>query len=128
MYPSILAVIPRSNTLVNEKEAQITIGEKTLLTGDIICFIENNTIDLEPYVSIEKNVTVFGNVYVPGKLDLKGKIHGSTYCNRVYLKTTSGIYENHLLNAEFDASKLPKHYIGSQLIRKGERREVIAWL
>ncbi len=126
-YPSVLGVIRYKIIEDKEQEMDIFIGEECKIVGDIFSYGENSIENVEAYISIDKNTEVTGNVYVNGKLDIKGKIFGSTYCNRFYLKTNSGIYENHLLNAELDATKLPKHYLGSGFLKEGNKKEVLLW-
>lgn len=130
LYPSVLAVIvdPKNEKNEKQEEAHLYIGETCGITGDLICYKENGYHHQEAWLSIDRETTVKGNVYVNGKLDIKGKIHGSTYCQRFFLMTNSGIYENHLLNAELDASKLPKFYLGAPLIKTGSKKEVLQWL
>ncbi|HYG52484.1 MAG TPA: hypothetical protein VD905_16345 [Flavobacteriales bacterium] len=125
-YPTVVTVFPKPE--MNANEPHIYFGEKTEVTGDVLCYTNTGQESTEPYISFDKESTVYGNVYVNGKLDAKGKIYGSTYCVRFYLKTNSGVYENHLLNAEFDASKLPGYYMGVPLLKEGSRKEVMQWL
>jgi len=130
-YPSVIVSYQKKGTNIPEGETeqpQVSIGEKTNITGDIIVWKEKNYQESEAWLSLDKETTVQGNVYVNGRLDVKGKIYGSTYCNRFFLKTNSGIYENHLLNAELDASKLPPYYTGASILHEGVRREVLQWL
>lgn len=126
MYPSLLCVYQTKP--LEDNAIDIYIGEEANIVGDIISIHDKSMTEQEPYISIDKNTQITGNVYVNGKLDIKGKIYGSSYCNRFYLKTNSGIYENHLLNAELDATKLPKHYLGASFLKEGNKKEVLLWL
>jgi hypothetical protein len=128
LYPSVLVVLVKAKPDETNKDPHIYLGEKTEFSGDILCYSNPKENYTETYISLDKETIIYGNVYVNGKLDPKGKIFGSTYCTKFYLKTNSGVYENHLLNAEFDASKLPKHFTGIPLLKEGTRKEVLVWL
>lgn len=130
-YPSVVACMQKKSTtgsVTDTEQPQVSIGEETEVTGDIITWKEKHYLESDAWLSLDKATTIKGNVYVNGRLDVKGRIYGSTYCNRFFLKTASGIYENHLLNAELDASKLPSYYTGAPLLQQGTRREVLQWL
>jgi hypothetical protein len=42
--------------------------------------------------------------------------------------TPSSVYENHLLNATIDVSKLSKHYVGINLVQESKIKKVVKWL
>ena len=67
-------------------------------------------------------------VYVVGYTELKGSIHGSLISSRLLLRTAAATYENHLLNAEIDLSKLPKDFVGSAVLASMPTQRMIKWL
>lgn len=126
-YPSQLILVNSNSKKAQKNNEDILVAENCIIQGDIICYI-NQKIQNESFVSLNKNVTVFGNVYVNGKLDTKAKIYGSTFCQKLFLKTNSGIYENHLLNAVFNAAKLSEKYLGASFLEIPTNKEVVQWL
>jgi len=79
-------------------------------------------------VSIEKGARVEGQIYVDGFADIQGELWGTVWCQKFLLKTASSVYENHLLDAVIDRTKLSEHYVGSAIITSGKKKKTIKWL
>lgn len=94
-----------------EKMTTITLEEKSKLAGGIVFTGEKYPNSLNRLITIEDEAKVVGDVYCYGKVQLKGKIIGTLYADRFYLKTTSTIYENHIVNGEVNSLELPKSFI-----------------
>ena len=61
-------------------------------------------------------------------IELKGDVWGSVYCDKFILSTSSSVYENHLLDATIDFSRLSKHYVGINVLDDAANKKVIKWL
>jgi len=113
----------------NEKEhAQLNIREGTEISGVAFAWQEQVGVRNHLRVSLEKDAIVRGQVYTNGMMDLKGSIYGSLATNGFLLNTPSSVYENHLLNAVVDWSRLSEHFTGINLINESETRNVVQWL
>lgn len=124
-YPSAINIIRTGSSKDN---ITIKIGEDTEILGVIFGYQESNTFRKNLLVSIDKGVKITGQVYVTGSVDLKGQIYGSLYCQKFVLVTPSSVYENHLLNAVIDITKLPASFVGVNLVNKAIRKGVVKWL
>lgn len=105
----------------------ILVGKGTKITG--ILFSHQKVSDLQQtLITMEKETYLTGQVYADGYLDAKGTIYGNATCNKFLLKTASTIYENHLLDATIDLSRLSKHYTGSSIVSSSEHKRIIKFL
>jgi hypothetical protein len=126
LYPSILACL--RNTF-SPFAIYLGLGKKSEVTGCVFADNgETSDIRKNAHISLDENSKVTGQVYSSMSLDLKGNVFGSVCCRTFLLKTSSGVYENHLLNATIDRTELSKHYLGSNLLHPGERKGVLKWL
>lgn len=124
IYPSVAGLI---KTDFKSKQSFIKIGANTLFQG--LIFSHQVIRDLkETLITTDIGSYIEGQVYSDGLLDLKKDVFGSVYCNKFLLMTTSGIYENTLLNVRIDNSKLSRHYIGSSLLSSKNKKSIIKWL
>lgn len=126
LYPSVLACLRNSSS---PAVIYLGLGKKSEVTG---CVLADNggifDIRQNAHISLDENSKVTGQVYSSMSIDLKGSVFGSVYCRTFLLKTSSGVYENHLLNAAIDRTELSKHYLGSNLLSPGRRKGVLKWL
>lgn len=121
-FPSQVMVISES------PEAFIEIEENAGISGAVILLHKKPDKDHEGIIRINKNARINGQVYCNDKVMHQGKIYGSLYCNNFYLRTASSVYENHLLNAEIDFTKLSEYFVGINLLNNTENKEIIRWL
>jgi hypothetical protein len=49
-------------------------------------------------------------------------------CRKFILRTAAAIYENHLLNAQVDYSRLPPQFVGSSLFSSAATKQIAKWL
>lgn len=128
-YPSVAGVIEKRKVQKNEQQPPcIFIGESTEITGAVFALSEEKDAYRTPRVETEKKVTITGDVYVDGELDLKARVTGSVYCQRFMLKTPSSTYENHLLNNEISATGIPGYFSGINLFSNERKKVIVKWL
>lgn len=118
---------PSSLLLENDKPGKVVLEEGVKVFGGLIV-AGNIDAKRHSFLIMKEESEVFGNVYVDGKTSISGSIIGSLYTKGFYLKTTSGIYENYLLDAEIDISKKPKYFIDINLFDEKGKKNVIKWL
>lgn len=125
-YPSVLALLcDESNQETNQK---IVVREQTKLTGAI--FLNKKTFNRnhQAIISISKEVMIQGQIYSSELLDFEGTIYGGVFCQKLLLKTPSSVYENHLLDAIIDRTKLSENFVGVPLTEETKHQRIIKWL
>ncbi|MDC3388577.1 hypothetical protein OAX11_03595 [Flavobacteriaceae bacterium] len=105
-YPSSIFINNDS-----EYKVEVLLEENSKLAGGIVLTGNSYKSSLNRMITIENNATVVGDVYCYGKIQLKGKVIGSVYTDRFYLKTASSIYENYIIGGEINSLDLPSNYI-----------------
>ncbi len=123
-YPSFLGVLKS----IPETGVSISLGKNTILAGGVLLYSSVSTTKTPLKMQMEQSVEVYGTVYCNGFIQHKGAIYGSLFCEGFTLKTASSLYENHLLNATVDYSKLPSDFAGINLIEKPINLKHIKWL
>lgn len=102
-YPSSL--ILRKTTDHSEKYG-INLLENAECRGLIVGIDEKRNFRNVLEMNIDIGAKVVGGAYISGSTQLKGAIHGFLYTNTFHYKSSSANYQNHLIDAEIDRSKL----------------------
>ncbi len=124
-YPSVMGLISKNKT----GSPMLLVGEETEIAGAVFAIQEEKKdIPVLVKVILEKNAKLTGQLYTDGVLDLKGIVYGTVLCSRFILSTPSSVYENHLLNAIIDNSKLSPYYAGIQLTKNVSVKKIVKWL
>ncbi len=123
-YPSFLGVVKSKE----DKSFVMNIGTGSTIAGGVMLYSSTARTSNPLKMKLENSSKIYGTVYCDGYIEHKGNIYGSLYCNGFTLKTAASLYENHLLNAEVDYSKLPKDFIGVNLIGNPVNEKIIKWL
>lgn len=110
-FPSVVCL---SSDQVNN--LFLEVGEASILEGTLIVNQENLSSE-KPFLSINDEALVVGQVYHQGTIELFGEIHGSLYCEGFYMKTKRAYYENHLLDNVIDFHKLPGMFVSLDLLQ-----------
>jgi hypothetical protein len=122
-YPSALGII---RTVRSPDQMILSLGEETKVKGTVLGWQDSYDIRKNLLVSIGKECEITGQVYSNGLLDMQGAVNGNVTASRFLLRTPSSVYENHLLNAVIDITKLPS-YFGGPVMEKGNRR-ILKWI
>ena len=110
-YPSSVCI----NNDDNEKELEIVLEKDSKVAGGIVFTGDSYQSSLNRMVTIEENAELIGDLYCYGKTQLKGKVVGTVYTDRFYLKTPSSVYENYIINGEINVEELPNEFINLPL-------------
>jgi len=124
LYPSVLAVIGIKDTA----SAMLNLGEGSKVMGAVFNYQQKQAVNNRNLLSLSKDSEVYGQVYSNGLLEIKGSVYGSVVCEKFILRTNSSIYENHLLDATVDISKLPEGFIGVSLLKENKDLDILKWL
>jgi len=120
-YPSSIYIAHDS-----ENKIEVLLEDKSKLAGGIVLTGNSYQSSLNRMVTIDKGASVIGDVYCYGKTQLKGKVVGSVYTDRFYLKTASSIYENYIVGGEINRLALPSNFIRLPLfLNKNTNYELI---
>lgn len=124
-YPSVLGVlVTRTDTI----QPYILIKQKAKVAGLVFLYSETTPAVLKPYIKIDKDALICGQLISSCDIQLQGTVQGSVYCNRFILKTPSSYYENNLLDAVVDFTELPKEYVGICAGDNHTQKKIVKWL
>ncbi len=76
---------------------------------------------------LEKETELYSQIYSNGYVELKGSVFGSVVCAKFSLRSNSSLYDNHLLNATIDISKLPKDFVGFRLLKEESKFDILKY-
>lgn len=124
-YPSVIGLIRVEKSV---DIPSLVIDEGTEINGVVFAWEEKMDIRKQMRIVLKKESLVNGHVYSSGLIDLQGSVYGSVACNKFILSTPSSVYENHLLNAVIDRSKLSKYFVGINLLARESNKKVIKWI
>lgn len=124
-YPSVIGVIRKEHSFNN---ILLKVEEGASLDGLMFGYQENIGVEKQLLIQIEKDAKITGQIYSNGSVDLKGSIYGSVVCDKFMLGTPSSVYENHLLNATIDNTKLSANFVSSSLLEQSENKKLVKWL
>lgn len=122
-YPSVLGIFKLD---YKTTQPYISIRKGSEVKGIVFTSIAENITDLkQTLIRIGKDALVQGQIYVEGYADIKGTVYGSVSCNKFLFGTA---YENYLMDAVIDCSRLSRHYVGSELVNSAADKKIIQWL
>ena len=124
-YPSVIGIY---QPVPQEVNTFIDLGEQSQISGVVLGFTKNPPVDNRLKIMLNKNSIVNGEIYCNSFIDLKGSVFGSVVCSKFILRTPSSVYENHLLNATIDYSRLNPDFIAASLINNHGNKRIVKWL
>ena len=123
-YPSALGLIhPPTDSLFSEFSPLVRVDSASTLNGTIFTYAPSRD-ELLARITLAKETVIHGQVYADGLLELRGKIHGTTWCRRFTLQTPSSLYDNFILDGVMDVTIRSSHYAGSPLFNTARMRKV----
>lgn len=110
-------------------ESLIEINNNCRFYGDIVQANDpnvraNNGISK---LAIGPESIIAGSVYADN-VSLQGEIWGNIICSKFYYYSSSGLYENYLLDAKIDIKKRSNYYLTSPLISTSGKDDIIQWV
>ena len=124
-YPSVVALIGQGNPVAAQK---ISIGEKVSIKGAVFLYNSHYDRKKQALLTVGKESEITGQLYSSELLELKGKVVGGVYCKKMFLKTASSVYENHLMDAVIDREALSEYFVGVPLTASVQHQRIIKWL
>jgi hypothetical protein len=122
-YPSSLGLINNSYN-----KSGIKIKAESEVHGIVMIFQDQNNKTFPSTLNIDKNVSIYGQVYCLGITHLGGNIFGTIYTKSFRHSTGSSYYDNFIVDANIDINRLSEHYSGLFLNGISNRKKLIQWL
>lgn len=128
-YPSSICLIDTDKKFHRTGKAIVQMDEGSSVLGGVLVLSKSPDFRNLVKLKIENKSTIVGLVYNQGETMLKGKVIGSLFTKKLYIETKSSSYENHLLDAEIDATTLPDYFLlPSWMENDGSLEKRIKWL
>ncbi len=124
-YPSVLGLVRTEDSPLYPV---LRVGEGTEVSGSVFAWEEKTFYNRQVKLCLDKKTLVQGEVYSSGQVDVKGTIEGRLICSSIVLVTPSSVYDNHLLDAVIDRTKLSKYYAGVNVMNENRNNTIIKWL
>lgn len=121
-YPSVLTIIPHDESL----QAEVILEKGSIVEGVVSLFNINKSVHL-PQITIDKHALVYGLVYANGYLNLQGSVYGTVATDYFRYKTWSGIYDNYLVDAEINNTRLSASFLIPPLFQT-DNFKIVQWL
>ncbi len=123
-YPSVLGLL---KTAFSRERPIITVAENSVVAG--LVFIKTiQYTRFPPKLLLEKNTLVEGQVFVNGSFEHRGTVYGNVSCDQFHLRTSAAVYDNHLLNATIDRTRLSKYFIAPLYAATSLQYETVKWV
>ena len=126
-YPSSLIVVKKDKTL-NDGMGTIYLSKNCKVQGAVICISGEKAETPYVFLSVDNECEIYGLVYSAGYAGLQGKIFGNVFAQKLLLKTTSAVYENHLLNCGIDSRKYSSTIVIPAIFEKHTLNRCVKWL
>lgn len=126
-YPSVLAV------LLQEKAKHIgklNIGENSRIAGMLLVYREKME-SQKDILELGKNNEIDGDVICYGALKYNSPLHvrGSVYSHRLITQRPSSLYENYLIDINFERQKLHTYFLRPHFwSNKETSKDIVKWL
>jgi hypothetical protein len=124
-YPSCLVIVHKSADLDLSK---LKLASGVNFNGILLGIHENDATANYISVEIEKGTEITGIVYVDGFLAIQGKVFGTVMTNLFIYKSPGTIYENNLVDVEFNRKKLSPYFLASPIFNKKGKNKIIQWV
>jgi len=129
-YPSCLGILRFATGNTVGLPAKLNVADRTNCEGLIFSYQKDDQ-QLPPIISLGKKVSVLGQIYSMGILNLRAgtTIAGSIFTKRFLYQSEFTRYENYLINVSMDSRALSSYYLSSDLTPvAGKPKKILQWL
>ncbi|TKC12048.1 hypothetical protein FA048_00060 [Pedobacter polaris] len=125
-YPSVAAVI---RTEKSGSLPKIALGENVNFEGILFTHEEKRS-PLQTIISLGKQNHIKGEVFSTGmvKLEKGVVVDGKIACNRFIMQTPTTLYENFLIDVNFNNKARSRYYLSARLFNTNNENKVLKWL
>jgi cytoskeletal protein CcmA (bactofilin family) len=127
-YPSALMLFDENvSSDTNQAQAIIKLSENARLDGNV-CFLKQYELmsNFRTNVLFEKGVSVTGQVFCSGNLEIRGKVSGAVFVNQFVVNEAGSVFVNHINNGVIENVSIPEVYSG--LLFEKQKKGVVKWL
>ncbi len=128
-YPSALALLRKYNSVqtpsVPKKEFTLCLEQNTRMCGVLLGWTDKLSKQEPLLVSLDKQSILVGQIYSSDRAQIKGAVYGQVLTTLLYLHTAASKYENTLLDAVIDGTRLPEEFTGLSLKHESYRSRVV---
>lgn len=128
-YPSSIIGFEKEGSYSKSKNAfipKITLGQNSLLEGNLIYFDSLGDDNARNDVLIGESAVVEGTVYCEGYIDLRGSVVGGVYTKFFGASQAGSLYINHIFNGQVLKADVKEDMSG--ILLAGETKNIAAWL
>ena len=130
-YPSSLVLYQEEldssqRNTPNSTINQIFIDTGTLIRGVVLYYNKKEVSNFDTAIKIENGVTIKGQVYCNGNIDLQGTVSGILLTKQFLANQAGSIYVNHIYNGRINNDDLPSSYGG--LLFEQQPKTIMKWL
>ena len=128
IYPSSLILVEKQQSPSNARKnnAQIFIAKNCEIKG-VVAFLTNDKKEsYDAHIFIEKDATIYGEVYCNQNIELRGCVNGSIYTRGFVAQQFGSVYKNHIYNGKITSTNLSNKYAGLQF--KSTNHKTAKWL
>ncbi|TRW21073.1 polymer-forming cytoskeletal protein [Flavobacterium zepuense] len=112
-----------ANDLFSNK---IAVDSGSTVRGSVCYFGSLADSNFKANVYISSDVTIKGEIYCQGNLELRGKVKGTVYTNQFITNEGGTVYVNHLYCATITNKELPENFGG--ILFENQTKSVMKWL
>lgn len=107
-YPSCLVLCSEGKFL----QSGIRLAAKDSIYGSILVINTAQNPLASSCVKVPREAFVYGEIISNSTADVQGTVYGSVSCSKLRLCNASSVYDNHLLNAVIDNTRLSNSFVG----------------
>ncbi len=107
-YPSSIYV-----NAISSEEARIDLAGNSKVLGKMVLVGAQGKESKVDIIHIDKGAEVIGDVFCSGNTALNGRIIGTLYTAKFYLKTKASTYENYIQDGVIDQQALSDKFLGN---------------
>lgn len=124
-FPSALSLLPQVPEAAFSPK--LTLAEEVELWGTILVptFRYHK---YPPLVHVQAGTFITGQVWVNGRFQHRGTVHGTVVCDEFWLETPASVYKNYLLDAVINRPALPDAYLTPSVLGKEGEKRVLKYL
>ncbi len=123
-YPSSALILNKSK----DNEGQFLIKKQAEFNG-VAVYISNLYQDKnQAVIRVEEGALMRGQLYANKYIEHRGRLEGTIVASGLILITSSGVYQNHLLDGVINREKLVPNFAGLPIETWDSKPELITWL
>ncbi len=125
-YPSSILLLDENSISISSRK--LTIAKNCNIKGEIYFLNTHKKLTNESYCLIEEGSKIEGLLYSDVNTSIYGEVYGTAFIDKPIVILNGAYYENQLLNATFDKSKLNTSFLWSPLLQSNTEKTTLKCL